>query len=172
MVFFYIFEYMFIRFGEIKKRSIIYDMGSPVGKERGLSVYYCDADDCINIDIDKMTDTTIDTVTMLFYNSIGCNPHPIKIYKVDGDVVGYGTDGEPLLTDVKMIKELSPKEMQKVRYDTFLEGYDDTLYPYKDGMLIIPLYMLYLQSCGINIKSFKPIHCEYILTEEGRFIKK
>ena len=107
----------YIRFGELpadgcskKGNGIIGDGYECVGKEKGVSVW-----DCVyNFDTDLYqliaphpTKTTYgDFSTMAFPDHcLGCDPNE-KIYVVTGIEVGYGADNEPLLKDVKIVKEL------------------------------------------------------------------
>jgi hypothetical protein len=160
---------MFIRFGNLKGKSNIFRYGELVGNEIGLSVYYCDEENCINIPLNTITDTTLDTISILYFNAFGFVDSHIPIYKIKGDIIGYGTDGEPLLTNTKIIEKLKTSIYKK--YDYFLEGYNDTIYPYRNNMLIIPLYSKYLQNNGIYIKSYTPIKCNYKIVQGGRFKK-
>lgn len=134
---------MFIRFRDIVERSSILRYGVFQGKEAGMSVYLCDENDCINIDISKITDSTFGTISQVMFN---CHYGGEKIYKVDGDIVGYGSDGEPLITNTKIIKEL--KKSKEAKYDFFVKTDDahHTLYPYRDGKIIIPIDSYYLQN--------------------------
>ena len=107
----------YIRFGEIpegeqsnKGNGIMGDGYECIGKEKGVSVW-----DCVyNFDTDlyqlvspHSTKTTKGDFSKCAYpdDCLGCNPNE-KIYVVTGIEVGYGADNEPLLKDVKIVKEL------------------------------------------------------------------
>ena len=107
----------YIRFGEIPKEEkskrgngIIGDGYKVVGYEEGVSVW-----DCVyNFDTDKYhlvaphgnSCTHGDFSKSAFPDDCyGCDPNQ-KIYVVTGIEVGYGADKEPLLKDVKIVKEL------------------------------------------------------------------
>lgn len=98
----------FIRFGEIpeNERSTEY-IGSGDGQIPnkildGVSVYECilDKDNIPRIIVPRLTKTTMDTLYgMMCYNTK-------NIYLVSGDIVGVGTDGEPLLKNIKIVRKL------------------------------------------------------------------
>ena len=107
----------YIRFGEIPKdekskigNGCIGDGYKCVGYEEGVSVW-----DCVyNFDTGKYhlvaphgnSCTHGDFSSMAFPDDCcGCDPKQ-KIYVVTGIEVGYGADCEPLLKDVKIVKEL------------------------------------------------------------------
>ena len=94
----------YLRFGEIpeNEESGIWQHGDFVGKEIGVSVY-----DAVikrnNILIAlplPMTESTLDT----FQGFVEYDNRPC--YLVTGKMVGKGKDGEPLLKNVKIIKEI------------------------------------------------------------------
>ncbi len=107
----------YIRFGELledgcskRGNGIIGDGYEVVGKEKGISVW-----DCVyNFDTDLYqlvaphpTKFTSGDFSQAYNpdNCCGCDPNK-KIYVVTGIEVGYGADNEPLLKDVKIVKEL------------------------------------------------------------------
>lgn len=107
----------YIRFGEIPKderskrgNGVIGDGYECVGYEDGVSVW-----DCIfNLGTNKYhlvaphgnSCTHGDFSQAAFpEDCCGCNPKK-KIYVVTGTEVGYGADKEPLLRNVKIVKEL------------------------------------------------------------------
>ena len=107
----------YIRFGEIPKdgcskkgNGLSGDGYKYIGKEEGVSVW-----DCVyNFDTKKYhlvaphgySCTYGDFSKCAFPEScLGCDPKQ-KIYVVTGIEVGYGSDKEPLLKDVKIVKEL------------------------------------------------------------------
>lgn len=98
----------YIRFGDIPEdeHSIKWDRDSCVHAERGVSVY-----NCLYVDDDIMgvvlplpiTEQALDTFTSLVrYDDRPC-------YLVEGDCVGRGSDGEPLLRNVKIVKQIKYK---------------------------------------------------------------
>src|SRR5574344_1905 len=161
---------MFIRFRDINEKNSIFRYGVFQGREIGMSVYFCDENDCINIDISKITDTTFGTISQVMFN---CHYGGEKIYKVDGDIVGYGSDGEPLITNTKIIKEL--KKSKEAKYDFFVQTDDThhTLYPYRDGKIIIPIDSYYLQneSAG-NFINYSPKKFSYVREKDGRYCEQ
>lgn len=124
----------YIRFGELPEdgcskrgNGIIGDGYEVVGKEKGVSVW-----DCIyNFDIDLYqlvaphpTQFTSGDFSQAYNpdNCCGCDPNK-KIYVVTGIEVGYGADNEPLIKDVKIVKELPFDYFkQKVISDKKLNG--------------------------------------------------
>lgn len=96
----------YIRFGEIPKdeRSSIHYRGMYCGKEEGVSVY-----DCAFIHGEyhiivpcPITMGGLDTLTgFLFYNK------DKPVYFVEGEQVGTGHDGEPLIHNVKIIADIT-----------------------------------------------------------------
>ena len=96
----------YIRFGEIPKdeRSSIHYRGMYCGKEEGVSVY-----DCTFIHGNyhiivpcPITMGGLDTLTdFLFYEK------DKPVYFVEGDGVGTGHDGEPLIRNVKIIADIT-----------------------------------------------------------------
>jgi hypothetical protein len=157
---------MFIRFRDIVERSSILRYGVFRGKEAGMSVYLCDENDCINIDISKITDSTFGTISQVMFN---CHYGGEKIYKVDGDIVGYGSDGEPLITNTKIIGEL--KKSKEVRYDFFVKTDGGVLCPYRDGKIIIPIDSYYLQNESMgDFIDFTPQKFSHVIRmKDGRY---
>lgn len=100
----------FIRIGEIpeKEKSSI-NLGSGDGKrfigyEIGVSCYHATkVDDEYHIVLPHVTKSTIGTL----YGLIEYNYSNDKSYLIEGDLVGYGTDGEPLVKNIKIIKEIN-----------------------------------------------------------------
>ena len=95
----------YLRFGEIpeNEKSSFYFNDDVVGEENGVSVYRAieDADGtlsvCIPIPITKTTLYTFQSIIQ--YENRKC-------YLVTGDVVGRGSDNEPLLKNVRIIREI------------------------------------------------------------------
>ena len=97
---------MFIRYGKVPEdeRSTIWFRGSESkGKEDGVSVY--EAHETLDgtyapvIPYPPNEDALDDYYHYLRY-------YTGEVYLVDGDVVGKGSDGEPLIRNVKIIKKL------------------------------------------------------------------
>ena len=98
---------VFIRFGEIPKdeQSSIHYRSFYCGKEPGVSVYDCviwgDGIPQIVLPI-PFLEGALNTLTdMLIYNK------DKSVYLVTGDVVGHGHDNEPLIKNVKIVKDIT-----------------------------------------------------------------
>lgn len=103
---------MYIRFGDIptNEQSTIYRGDEEIGIEKGVSVYHAvindngDVEICITLPI---TRTTLYTFQHLVeYDNRPC-------YLVDGEYVGRGSDGEPLIKNVKIIKEITYRKKEE-----------------------------------------------------------
>ena len=100
----------FIRFGEIPadERSRIHRNGELiVGIECGVSVY-----DAVKIRGEwkavlpnPCTECTVDTMHGILLSNVN-NESTKKAYIVTGDIVGYGSDGEPLIRNIRVVEEL------------------------------------------------------------------
>lgn len=96
---------MYLRFGDIpqNEKSKVWHIDECVGEEIGVSVYdaIISEDDMISIGIPfPVTGSTIDTfIGLVKYQNLPC-------FLVDGDFVGRGKDGEPLIKNVRIIKEI------------------------------------------------------------------
>lgn len=101
---------MYIRFGEIPENELssIFSRGECIGKEKGVSVFYAtEINGNYHIVLQNpITEQTFNTLHSLFYSSIGCFEYK-KTYLVDGDLVGFGSDNEPLLKNVRVISEIN-----------------------------------------------------------------
>lgn len=104
----------YIRFGFIPEdeRSNIYCGDVVVGKEIGVSCY-----ECLKIDdkyrliyppFNNRWDKSAMVLNILIKRFMN---HETKCFLVDGVVVGRGTDNEPLLNDVKVIRELNSGDL-------------------------------------------------------------
>ena len=98
----------YMRFGDIPKgeRSTVWNVETPVKKERGVSVYNClyVDDDIIGVVLPlPITEGALNTFT----NIVKYDDRPC--YLVEGDCVGKGSDGEPLLRNVKIVKQIKYK---------------------------------------------------------------
>jgi len=94
----------YIRFGDVPEDecSTIYRGENAIGKENGVSVYpVIIFGDKIFLGITlPITRTTLDTfIHLIRYDNRPC-------YLVEGDYIGEGTDGEPLIQNVNIIKEI------------------------------------------------------------------
>ena len=96
---------LYIRFGEIPKngRSSVYKYNTFIKYEMGISVY----DACkihgkwhvvLPLNINK------DTICTYEKFRIYCKTH---VYLVSGEKIGIGNDGEPLIKNVKILKDLT-----------------------------------------------------------------
>lgn len=99
----------YIRFGEIPKDgfSKIHRGDMIIGSEPGVSVYDCCQKRnklmiCIPNPIHPFTMDTIKDFETDILMSCGK-----KIYLVTGEIVGFGSDGEPCLKNVKIIKDIT-----------------------------------------------------------------
>lgn len=107
-------EFGYIRIGEIPKNEIsnIYDNYVKVGEEIGVSAY-----EAIKINnswhIIFPPDFRLgqgDTYEKLLRNVVGYDDvlgKPRKVYLISGDVVGKGSDGEPLLKNVRIKEDIT-----------------------------------------------------------------
>lgn len=96
---------MYLRFGDIPDNecSKIWRGEECVGEEKGVSVYDVKTDDLGNVSVClplPINASTLDT----FRHFIEYENRPC--YLVDGDYVGKGTDNEPLIQNVNIIKEI------------------------------------------------------------------
>jgi len=101
----------YIRFGEIPENEVsgIYRGEVKVGEEKGVSVY-----DAVQIDGEwriVLPRPLLKQVGFDLYNFISNTKHLVEterrpMYLVQGDEVGKGATNEPLLRNVKIIKEL------------------------------------------------------------------
>ena len=103
---------IYIRFGLIPENEIsnqYNDLGEVIKQEIGVSVY-----DAVEIDRivrvvmpKKPTQTTALTLCQLYDRFCRKNNPETPILVVTGDEIGYGSDNEPLLKNVKIINELN-----------------------------------------------------------------
>lgn len=103
----------YIRFGFIpeNERSNIYCGDVVVGQELGVSCYECMKVDnkyrIIYPPFNDRWDKSAKVLNILIKRFMDGNT---KSFLINGNVVGRGTDNEPLLRDVKIIQELNPKD--------------------------------------------------------------
>lgn len=94
---------LYIRYGEIppnEKSKIHNRAGEIIGEEVGVSVFeYIEGRGAVIPDTEKARDDYFMLSKMYWKNH----------YLVTGDEVGIGSDGEPLITNVKIIKLLHEK---------------------------------------------------------------
>ena len=107
---------MFIRFGEIPKdeQSTIHYRGYNAGKEIGVSVFDCmelRGQYHIVLPVPFGENAICDIENFLFYDT-----HR-QIYLVEGDIVGFGVDNEPLIKNVKIIKNITEKFRKDIYED-------------------------------------------------------
>ena len=96
---------MYLRFGDIPsdEKSRVWKGGELSGEENGVSVYdvVIGEDGKISVGFPlPATKSTLDT----FIGFIKYQNRPM--FLVDGDFVGRGSDNEPLIKNVKIIKEI------------------------------------------------------------------
>lgn len=99
---------LYLRFGEIPQDeySTIHYRDMYCGKEKGVSVYKCVIlQGEINIVLPtKCSQGTLDSLTgFLFYSKNK------PVYLVTGDMCGTGHDGEPLIRNVNILKDVTEK---------------------------------------------------------------
>ena len=98
----------YIRFGNIPEgeRSTVWRVETEIGTERGVSVYNClmVGDEVIGVVLPiPITEQSLNTFQSLVqYDDRPC-------YLVEGDCVGRGSDGEPLLRNVNIVKKIKKK---------------------------------------------------------------
>lgn len=103
----------YIRFGDIptNEKSKIYRGEEEIGSEKGVSVYPAFIDENGNVVCGLTLPTTKTTLCtqqhLLEYDNRPC-------YLVTGDCVGNGTDGEPLIVNVKIVKEIKEYRNKEV----------------------------------------------------------
>lgn len=94
---------LYVRYGEIpqdEKSKIHNRAGEIIGEEVGVSVFeYIEGRGIVVPDTEKARDDYFMLSKMFWKNH----------YLVSGDEVGIGSDGEPLITNVKIIKLLHKK---------------------------------------------------------------
>ena len=104
----------YIRFGEIPidENSGIYRAGILVGKENGLSVYFCKKikglwhvcmPNAFKFGQGDTYESLIDDV-LHRYKDV---KNQRKAYLVKGKLVGYGSDNEPLIKNARILKRIA-----------------------------------------------------------------
>lgn len=110
----------YIRIGEIpeNEQSGIYRGEVEIGKERGVSVYECVfRDNRHYIVMPPYFKEGIGITYEGLMQEVGNFRYPTettrKVYLVKGDLVGHGSDGEPLLCNIKILKDITKEFLNK-----------------------------------------------------------
>lgn len=102
----------YVRFGEIPKNEQSRSYG-PEKNELGVSCY-----ECLKIDnkyrilyppVNDRWDKAAGILSVMIQRFM---KHQTKCYLINGEVVGRGADNEPLLKNIKVIKELSINDFE------------------------------------------------------------
>ena len=98
---------MYLRFGNLPEgeKSKIWRIDECIGEQDGVSVYdaVISEDGKVSVGFPlPATASTLDT----FISFIKYQSRPI--FLVEGDFVGRGADGEPLIRNVRIIQEIKP----------------------------------------------------------------
>ena len=104
----------YIRFGEfpVDGKSGIYRSGILMGKENGISVYFCKKikglwhvcmPSNFKIGQGDTYEGLIDDVVHRYRDV----KNQGKVYLVRGKLVGYGSDGEPLIKNARIVKQIA-----------------------------------------------------------------
>lgn len=104
----------FIRIGDIpvSGRSSIYNGETKVGEEKGVSVFDAHMiDNKWRIVLPAMLKMSLINTLVVLCNEVNQEnwevENPRKIYLVCGEEVGHGTEGEPILTDVEVVEDIT-----------------------------------------------------------------
>lgn len=105
-------ERYFIRFGDIpeNEESGIYRSGERIGTEVGVSVYDAvevNGDWRILLPAQLKVEIGFDLYSFISRANNAPGYELLPMYLVAGDVVGYGSTNEPLLKNIKIIKQLN-----------------------------------------------------------------
>lgn len=144
----------YIRFGKIpidEKSKIFYNGEYIINEENGVSVLdleYIDGKPRIVLPIIATSSilNCIDGYIRDVLNGSWTEP----IYEVTGDLVDYGSDNEPLLRNVKIIKELDPEILFDRSYRFEMESIDNNELP-SDKVYYVKINDLNWRKCS---KSF------------------
>lgn len=102
-------RFCYLRFGEMPPdgKSKIHKGDTLIGEEDGVSVWEClECNGTYRLlvpnpcNANAMADIDSDLLRSHYYN-------PKPVFEVEGTVVGTGSDGEPLLSNITMIKKLA-----------------------------------------------------------------
>ena len=122
----------YIRFGEIPKteKSKVYRNGdNAIGEEPGVSVYdavFYDGEWKI-IYPNPSTEHTAQDINDFVLDIARNNSFKRQAYLVSGDKVGIGQDGEPLIVNVKIIKNITSQFEYNLENDTVEEQIAKTI---------------------------------------------
>ena len=104
-------ERFYIRFGPIPKdeRSKVFCHGIEVGHEIGVSAYHgVEIDGVWHVVFPNPSNcNTIDTLQAFVGGPGPGSPSSDVVYVITGDQVGTGCDGEPLLRNIRIIKNIT-----------------------------------------------------------------
>ncbi len=134
-------ETYYIRFGDIPEGersaigaspNFIANMFRTGDEEEGVSVYDARW-------LEKKEAWSIDEINVASLDELIAQKRPA--YLVTGDLVGTGIDGEPLLHNVKIVKQIPYTEIWIPAWDEYAEEEDYRVeYPAKDDDLFIKLH--------------------------------
>lgn len=103
----------YIRFGNIPKneKSSIFNGQEKIGEEAGVSVFdtvLINNEWRIVLPYNLKPEVGFDLYNLINAKFETCYKvdNPLKVFLVSGDEVGSGSDGEPVIKNVKIIKEL------------------------------------------------------------------
>ena len=104
-------ELCFIRIGDIPPtgKSRIHRGDAIIGEEKGVSVWEClyrDGKHRIILPNPINENAWNDLEGDMLYPS---NYKPYPVYRVEGDVIGYGSDNEPLLSNIRNVIKIADK---------------------------------------------------------------
>ena len=135
---------LYIRFGDIpnNEKSKIYRGEEEIGEENGVSVYPAfesNGDIVIGLTF-PITRTSLHTQQhLLEYDNRPC-------YLVSGDCVGKGIDGEPLIRNICIIKQLNNYRIKEIEKQGEQKSLDDIA---KEVIKDKDAAISFLKSCGI-----------------------
>ena len=101
-------DFGFVRIGNIPndQKSNIYHRGDVVGQEKGVSAWHS-----VRINgkwqiaiPNPCTESTVDSIHGCLLEAIVSGQ---PVYLVSGEIVGYGSDGEPLLKNVVVLEDIN-----------------------------------------------------------------
>lgn len=110
----------YIRIGDIppEERSGIYRGDSKTGEEKGVSVYDCVfRDNRYYIVLPPYFKEGVGITYEGLMQEVANFRYPTetqrKVYLVKGDLVGYGSDGEPLLRNVRILRDITEQFIKR-----------------------------------------------------------
>lgn len=144
----------YIRFGKIpidEKSKVFYNGEYIIKEEKGVSVLdleYIDDNPRIVLPI-IVTSGILNCIDGYVYDYLnGSWKEPV--YEVIGDLVGYGSDNEPLLRNVEIIRELPKNELFDISYSFRYDSICETELP-SDKVYYVKINNLSWKKCS---KSF------------------